>query len=95
MPSRRVRAGSVYVYDPVPCDRCDERLRHIEPGLFVRVVSLPGCPPANTMGHAHIEAAVTGEFLGLVLTTSLRLLTYQQRRRLRKQGTIASRHRRR
>jgi hypothetical protein len=85
----------VYVYDPVLYDQCDPHLTHIEPGLFVRVLHLPGCPPANTLAHCHVEAAVTGEFLGLVLTNSLRPLTAGQRRRLRAQGTIPLSHPRR
>jgi hypothetical protein len=93
MIARRVRAGSVYVFDPVPLDQSDPRLAHVEPGLYVRVVHLPGCPPANTLGHAHIEAAVSGESLGLVVTNSLRPLTARQRRRLREQGTVGPRKR--
>jgi hypothetical protein len=85
---RRVRAGQVYVYVPVLYDQCDPRLSHIESRLFVRVVNLRGCPPANTMGHCHIKGAVTNDFLGLVCTKSLRPLTPAQRRRLIRQGTI-------
>jgi hypothetical protein len=88
MSFRRVRAGEVYAYDPVLLDRYDRHTAHIEVGLFVRVVNLPGCPKANTMAHCHIEGAVTGEFLGLVHCNSLVPLTDEQRKTLRKQGTI-------
>lgn len=72
----RVRAGSKYIYDPVPIDRymtpfgvgCGK----LRSGQIVRVVNLPGCPKANTMGHCHIQDPETGDFLGLVQCNSLR-----------------------
>ena len=66
----RVRANSLYVYQPVGMDRWDSRARNVEPGDLVRVVNLHGCPTANTMGHCHIET-LQGQFAGLVLTNSL------------------------
>jgi hypothetical protein len=39
-------------------------------GDVVRVVNLPGCPKANTMGHAHFDVN-GGEFGGLCCTNSL------------------------
>lgn len=69
---RRVRVGSVYVYDPVLLDQTAKHLRHVEPGLLVRVVNMPGCPRANTMGHCFAEVALTGAFIGLVCCNSLR-----------------------
>lgn len=68
-PPRRVRAGATYRYDPVGVDLWDPK-SSATPGQEVRVVNLYGAPPANTMGHAHIES-LSGKFLGLVLTNSL------------------------
>jgi hypothetical protein len=74
MASNRVRAGSVYVYNPVPLDRINPphgvQAGILKPGDRVRVVNLPGCPRANTMGHAHIQT-IGGVFAGLVCTNSL------------------------
>lgn len=70
--ARKVRAGAIYTFRPVPMDIWDSRIYKgiVRDGDKVRVVNLPGCPPANTMGHAHIET-LAGEFAGLVLTNSL------------------------
>jgi hypothetical protein len=38
---------------------------------MVRVVNLPGCPRANTMGHCHVACPETGRFIGLVCAASL------------------------
>jgi 3-dehydroquinate synthase class II len=67
---RKVRAGAVYRYVPVMMDTTSPAC-HAEPGQIVRVVNLHGAPKANTMGHAHIEDAATGKFLGLCVTNSL------------------------
>lgn len=66
----RVRANTEYIYYPVLMDRI-RPAHHIQlkPGDIVRVVNLHGCPPANTMGHAHVQ--LNGEFAGLVHTNSL------------------------
>lgn len=37
---RRVRVGSVYIYDPVLLDQTAEHLRHVEPGILVRIVNM-------------------------------------------------------
>jgi hypothetical protein len=66
---RRVRVGSVYVYRPAVWDQIDPPY-DLQPGDRVRVVRLPGCPPANTMGHCHV-AHLDGRFAGLVQTASL------------------------
>ena len=66
---KRVRAGSVYVYNPAGADLWDART-DLKEGDHVRVVNLPGCPRANTMGHAHVQR-LDGSFAGLVLTASL------------------------
>ena len=65
----RVHNGSWYRYEPVGIDTWDSKAL-VEPGSIVQVKSLPGCPPANTMGHAHIVDQ-QGRFAGLVLTNSL------------------------
>jgi hypothetical protein len=67
---RKVRAGSVYRFEPVMMD-ITQPASSAERGQLVRVVNMHGCPKANTMGHCHIEDAETGEFLGLVVTNSL------------------------
>ena len=68
----KVRAGGTYFFSPTLFDRI--RPSHctqlVKEGDEVRVVNLPGCPRANTMGHCHIET-VGGEFAGLVMTNSL------------------------
>ena len=66
---KRVRAGSVYVYNPAGADLWDART-DLKEGDHVRVVNLPGCPRANTMGHCHVQR-LDGSFAGLVLTASL------------------------
>ena len=66
---KRVRVGSTYVYKPVAIDQYDKRNDAGE-GQHVRVINMPGCPRANTMGHCHIES-LDGEFLGMVHVASL------------------------
>jgi len=65
----RVRAGSLYRYNPVAIDRLNPPY-DVNDGDIVRVVNLPGCPKANTMGHAHVQQ-LDGTFGGLVCTNSL------------------------
>jgi hypothetical protein len=65
-----VRPGSLYRYNPVAIDRFD-RPHNVNDGDIVRVINLPGCPKANTMGHAHVQH-LNGTFAGLVCTNSLR-----------------------
>lgn len=67
----RVRANSTYRFAPNGWDALLSSACDATPGQLVRVVKLPGCPPPNTMGHAHIKDAQTGEFLGLCDTRSL------------------------
>ena len=68
----RVRANSTYVYDPVGMDVYDPPVGSPKPGDLLKVVNLPSCPKANTMGMCHTNFAETGKFAGLVLTDSLR-----------------------
>jgi hypothetical protein len=71
--NNRVRVGSVYVYHPNMLDRIDGRTG-LKSGDHVRVVNMHGCPPANTMGHCHVEEPATGRFIGLVHVNSLHTL---------------------
>ena len=64
----KVRANASYIFYPNHLDRFDSRTSLVA-GDVVRVVNLPGCPKANTMGHAHVE--LNGRFAGLVHTNSL------------------------
>lgn len=65
----KVRANGVYVYDPCLLDACDGRT-NLKKGDLVQVVALRGCPPPNTMNHAHVNGP-DGEFAGLVCCGSL------------------------
>ena len=70
---KRVRVGQLYTYHPVGWDVFDNKVT-LQEGEIVKVVNLPGCPKANTMGHCHVQARVeTGEwqFAGLVMCSSL------------------------
>jgi hypothetical protein len=69
MAIRKGRAGSIYYYNPTLLDRYDKRTE-LKEGQQVRVVNLPGCPRANTMGHCHVET-LDGGWGGLVCTSSL------------------------
>ena len=64
----KVRANTEYIFYPNMLDRYDGRTSLV-PGDIVKVVNLPGCPKANTMGHAHVNLG--GKFAGLVSTNSL------------------------
>lgn len=64
-----VRVNSVYRYQPVLIDKINEPY-DVREGDLVRVVNLPGCPKANTMGHCHV-LHLDGRFAGLVCTNSL------------------------
>lgn len=74
----KVRAGSWYAYDAQSWDRFDARTT-LQRGEAVQVVNLRGCPPCNTMGHAHVNR-VDGSFAGLVCTASLIPLKNNTRR---------------
>lgn len=69
MKFKRVRAGRMYRYRPVPMDRFDPK-SSANDGQRVRVVVRDGCAPPNTWGHAHVED-LDGHFLGLVCCNSL------------------------
>lgn len=65
----RVRVNSKYRFVPVLIDRCNPPY-DVQPGDIVRVVNLPGCPKAGTMGHCHVQH-LDGRFAGLVCVNSL------------------------
>lgn len=70
---KRVRVGKLYTYDPVWWDVFDNKVT-LQEGEIVKVVNLPGCPKANTMGRCYVQArAETGEwkFAGLIMCASL------------------------
>jgi hypothetical protein len=71
----KVRAGSKYIFYPNMLDRIDGRTELV-PGSIVTVVRMPGCPPPNTMNHAHVN--YNGRFAGLVHTNSLHSLKDKQ-----------------
>ncbi len=66
----KVRKGSVYVFNAAGWDVFDPRDNTPANGTKVRVIHPHGCPPPNTMGHAHVEG-LDGRFIGLVATASL------------------------
>ncbi len=69
--TKRVRVGSIYRFEPVLLDRTDPPY-DVLPGDLVRVVNLPGCPKAGTMGMVHV-LHLDGRFAGLVCCNSLQL----------------------
>ena len=69
MANRRVRVNKEYRFEPVPFDVLNPPFG-AAPGDVVRVVNLPGCPRANTMGMCHVEK--DGKFAGMVCTNSLK-----------------------
>ena len=73
----KVKDNGTYRYQPCLWDIVDPTTPLTENAL-VQVVKLEGCPPPNTMGHAHVADA-DGRVLGLVSTSSLRELTAQQK----------------
>jgi hypothetical protein len=75
MSAKRVTAGRSYICYPNLLDRIEGRTQLV-PGDIVRVVNLPGCPKANTMGHAHV--AQDGQFIGMVHVNSLHPLSDHQ-----------------
>ena len=67
----KVRVNSLYVYHPCMLDVVDGRTG-LKSGAVVRVINLPGCPRANTMGHCYVGDPNNGDkFIGMVATSSL------------------------
>jgi hypothetical protein len=65
----KVKANKFYVYIPCLLDQVDGRT-DLKSGDVVQVRNLDGCPPCNTMRHAHVFDDA-GKFAGLVATSSL------------------------
>lgn len=65
----KVTIGRWYKYQPVGMDLWDA-CSDLKLGDHVKVVNLPGCPRANTMGHCYVDRE-DGSFGGLVLCNSL------------------------
>jgi hypothetical protein len=80
------RNGSVWTLQPAGLDAwdaADPSRRQAGPGRMhaqlvadntgqdVRVIQPRGCPRNGTMGHCYVENARTGQFIGLVLISSL------------------------
>jgi hypothetical protein len=74
MACKRVRVNATYYYVPVMIDKLHPPIAvgmgRLAVGDKVKVVNLPGCPRANTMGHCHFTFA-EGEFGGLCHVNSL------------------------
>ena len=72
---RKVKVNRLYRYQPALYDLSNPpygaNAGLLKPGDTVKVVNMYGCPPANSMGHCHIENPETGDLLGLVQTVSL------------------------
>ena len=66
----RVSVNRVYTYRPNLMDRVDARTV-LQSGERVKVINLPGAPKANTMGQCYVADPGTGEFIGMVSTSSL------------------------
>lgn len=69
----KVRANSVYTFKRAGWDIVFPQHFQgdlVPDGTEVRVVKLPGAPPPNTMGQAHITL-LDGTFVGMVSTASL------------------------
>jgi len=69
----KVRVGRTYTFEPVLLDRMHPPY-NLKPGDVVKVVNLPGCPKAGTMGHCHVSH-LDGKFGGLVCVGSLTPVT--------------------
>jgi len=65
----KVRKGQMVRFSPALLDLIDPKT-NLKKGDVVRVCHPYGCPPPNTMGHAHVET-LEGKFIGLVQTASL------------------------
>ena len=66
----KVRVNAVYQYDPCMMDMLDGRTG-LKKGDTVKVINLPGCPKANTMGQCYVGTVPEGKFIGMVCTGSL------------------------
>ena len=67
----RVRTGEVLYYIPCLLDIADGRTG-LDVGERVKVITPHGCPRPNAMKHCFVGDPETGDFIGLVCTSSLR-----------------------
>jgi hypothetical protein len=81
-----VRVNSIYRVQRCLLDIADSRT-DLRDGDIVRVVNLPGCPRANVMRHCHVANPLTGEFIGLVCTSSLEPASAATKRHVRRIAT--------
>jgi hypothetical protein len=65
----KVHVGSKYIFNPVMFDVLNPPF-NVKPGDTVKVINLPGCPKANTMGMCYV-ADEAGKFGGMVMCNSL------------------------
>lgn len=86
---KRVRVNSLYRYNPVFMDRSQPPY-NIKDGDIVRVVNLPGCPKAGTMGHCYVQH-LDGGFAGLVCCNSLGDLSPSERKATQNQRPTTNR----
>lgn len=82
MATKKVRKGVAYVFEPAGYDIWLPPKHTIEPGTIVIVTQIPGAPPPNTMGHAHVTFE-DGTFAGLVDVRSLQKEVGRVRRKAR------------
>ena len=67
----KVRTNGIYTYTKEnSLWEVTDAKHDLTTGERVRVVKCNGCPPPNTMGHAHVER-LDGRFVGLVHTAAL------------------------
>jgi hypothetical protein len=78
---KRVRVGRLYRYKPVLLDRAHPPY-NVREGDIVRVVNLPGCPKAGTMGHCHVEH-LNGDLQGSSAAIHLKTSTHQSAKQLK------------
>lgn len=75
--AKKVRVNAKYIYNPCIWDSKIQPpvgavQGDLNTGDEVRVVNLPGCPKANTMGQCYIATPDKSQkFLGMVHTSSL------------------------
>ncbi len=81
----RVRVNSIYRYNPNGWDKlrpCQGNT--LSAGDIVRVGNLSSAPPANTMGQCYVFNPFTREFLCMVSTGSLEVLSPEDKRFIRR-----------
>ncbi len=70
--AEKARKARKYIYHPVLFDQCNPpKGRAIASGTTVVKIQPHGCPRNGTMGMTYIGDPETGEFIGLVMLSSL------------------------